>query len=1605
MFVRGSIRFRRRALKPAALFRRDLKLGGLRLESLEERTLLHAGGLDDVPTYLPPQYSLFNYHGFLTAPSTAAPLEVANAFLHSHEGALGLLPGDLDNYFVTTNFVTQETGATTLTFQQSFHGSEVANANFNITVSATSQILSVAGGFVQGLGQRAAEQPRLPSISATQAVVRLAEELNLPLTGTPTITETAPGTYTAVAVGLSQDVVTIRPRYVSMPGGDVNLTWNLTVRTPDNAHWYNVDLDTTTGELIAALDYASDAAYEVLAIPTESPDDGPRTVQTDPHIITPTPSTVPSPFGWHDTNGATGGEFTITQGNNVNSYADRNADDVPDAGSQPDGGPGLNFTGALVPFNQAGQPDSYTPAAVTNLFYWTNILHDVHYLYGFDEAARNFQVNTYGRGGIGNDAVNAEAQDGSGLNNANFATPPDGTSPRMQMYEFNLTSPRRDGDFDPEIIIHEFGHGVSNRLTGNASGLNALQSGGLGEGWSDWWALMLTQESASETTTGRGAGTYVLGQPTNGPGIRDFRYDFDIGDVNLETFLNYGTGTGQDTEVHESGTRWAATLWDLNHLLIQKYGFEPNVYDSTSSAGNIRALHLIMNALKIQPLNPSFVDARDAILIADFLLYGGADQLQIWTAFARRGLGEFASTPNSDSTSLTTSFEIPPGLDAEVSIGADVARLEGTGGTTDFIFTVTLDQSVSDPVTVHYATVDGTAVSPGDFTAQSGTLTFSPGGDLSRTITIQVVGDNQGEADESFFLQLSEAENATVGRSEATGTILNDDIDFSILDVTLLEGNSGTSNAVFTVSAVGEIDQSVTLNFTTQNGTALANVDYLSRAGAVTFAPGAATAAIIVPIVGDVFNEATETFSVRIFGPSSGRIIRGVAVGTIIDNDPLPGLYVNDVRVTATEEGSFFADFTIALDAPSGREVSVEFLTQDVTAQAGNDYTTLSGLVTFVPGVTTHRVTVEVQTHDEAANRTFTLNLLNPVNSILADPHGMGTIIIADAIVEERTIDNGDPGYSQTAGWVNLTNTQAYELDYDYHAQGAGANSATWTFDDLSDGEYQVFTRWIAFTNRATNAPYSIFDGGTPEGAQLVNQRLAPVGEELGGFTWQSLGTFQISSGTLVVRLGDNANGLVVADAVRIVAGAVVPQIPEMDVAGSGRSIGTLDEAPSFDDGTDFGTVAMASSSSTRTFTIANSGNVDLHLLGSPRVEILGDHPDDFSVLVQPSAVIGAGFESTFEIMFHPQETGSRRAMISIANDDNSEQPYTFAIRGTGGSQGPAQFTIDDTASGYRTIGAWTTNANTSSFGGQYHAFGAGQGGEQSTWRFTNLAPGQYDVLTTWVPFGNRATNAPFTIADGNVSQNTLLVNQQQAPDGVSADGVEWQMLTSLFVTTGELKVSLSNAANGFVIADAVRIARQGAAPIAVSAAPTVIHNLAMPLDVNGDQRITSFDALLVISALLPRASTSGVQSASAFTAATASVGNVGSSYYLDVNDDGRVSAFDALTLISYLLTPITQASPSAAPAANSASGVGLVAQPQAAAAVDQAIIQIASEESDSDDPAVGLADAAPAPALSLTPPAAPTPLLTPVSVRAVFASSSKKGTGQTQWNSAYDAL
>ena len=169
---------------------------------------------------------------------------------------------------------------------------------------------------------------------------------------------------------------------------------------------------------------------------------------------------------------------------------------------------------------------------------------------------------------------------------------------------------------------------------------------------------------------------------------------------------------------------------------------------------------------------------------------------------------------------------------------ADIALNEGNTGSTNATFTVTLSPASSGTVTVNYATANGTATAGTDYTATSGTLTFTPG-QTSQTVAVPVLGDTAIEANETFTLTLSSASGAALSRAVATATITNDDFPaLSIGDVTVNEGNSGTTSAVFTVTLSATSPQTVTVNFATANGTATAGSDYVAQTGNLSFTTG-----------------------------------------------------------------------------------------------------------------------------------------------------------------------------------------------------------------------------------------------------------------------------------------------------------------------------------------------------------------------------------------------------------------------------------------------------------------------------------------------------------------------------------------------------------------------------------------------------------------------------------------------------------------------------------------------------------------------------------------------------------------------------------------------
>lgn len=216
----------------------------------------------------------------------------------------------------------------------------------------------------------------------------------------------------------------------------------------------------------------------------------------------------------------------------------------------------------------------------------------------------------------------------------------------------------------------------------------------------------------------------------------------------------------------------------------------------------------------------------------------------------------------------------------------------------------------------------------------------------------------------------------------------------SINDVTITEGNTGTTLAVFTVSLSAASNQTVTVNYATAQGTATADSDYTTTSGTLTFAPGITSRTLSVTVLGDTRSEGDETFFVNLSSPSNATIADGQGLGTIRNDDTLPTLSINNVTVTEGNTGTTAAVFTVTLSAVSGQTVTVNYATANGTATSqGNDYTAAAGTLTFAPGVTSRTITVNVigDTVKEPTEN-FVVNLSNPTNATIATGRGRGSI-------------------------------------------------------------------------------------------------------------------------------------------------------------------------------------------------------------------------------------------------------------------------------------------------------------------------------------------------------------------------------------------------------------------------------------------------------------------------------------------------------------------------------------------------------------------------------------------------------------------------------------
>lgn len=545
-----------------------------------------------------------------------------------------------------------------------------------------------------------------------------------------------------------------------------------------------------SGKLMAPLLLTADnASYNVFKLPAESPGFDSRNMVSNPWLLSS------SPEGWHS-DGIS--HYTATQGNNIYAVAAN-----PDFTvlTSPDGGTARNFN---FPFSNTASTDANMDAAVVNLFYSTNMAHDILYRFGFTESARNFQKNNFGHGGADGDEINAVVLP-LVTNNASFVNYPDGSSGELSVqlwsepsylyydapaaaqnryvrtrkasfgtplnttgvtgnvipvygnegcqplpaaslsnkiafmrsgncedavkvknaqtagavaaiiYESSATanlsrlsgndstvtipsvkilnaegeylknliagnpSPvtitlkndpalakERNMAFDNVVVMHEYVHGLSNRLTG--TGYSCLDKNTsaeqMGEGWSDFYAMMFTNRPEYTAATARSLGTYLVNETPAGIGVRIAKYSTDFS-VNNYTYGNTNGMQAADfsgnmtPNEHSIGFVWASMLWDLHWAYAAKYGYSSDLMANMAS-GSARVIQLVTDALKLQACNPTFIDGRNAILQAEMLTTQGADKCMIWRTFAKRGLGLNASAGNkADINDQVQDYSVP----------------------------------------------------------------------------------------------------------------------------------------------------------------------------------------------------------------------------------------------------------------------------------------------------------------------------------------------------------------------------------------------------------------------------------------------------------------------------------------------------------------------------------------------------------------------------------------------------------------------------------------------------------------------------------------------------------------------------------------------------------------------------------------------------------------------------------------------------------------------------------------------------------------------------------------------------------------------------------
>lgn len=666
---------------------------------------------------------------FLTAAAKGDRAEALKSFLNTNSDLVGARGLQLDQLKVFSDYTNPDGKLSYVELDQEINGIPVFRSQVKAGFTQKGEIIRVINNFAPGLDESSLSTDFGDPATALKAAAGHIN--NAKFAKSDSVPDSDLSTANKAIFGKGDSAPTAEKVYFPTEPGVAVPAWRVLIWQPVNAFY--VIVDAQTGTLLwrknITEDQSQSATYNVYANPNAMVNIAQSPFPMSPGTSSPnglqggaisrtavTRIGNEAPYTFNNLGWITDGNNSL-DGNNVQAGLDREAPNdgslnanAIDPGSIPTGSPNrvfnfpinpsvptnpaLNTGDAPLPDGQNSQvcldegtnavPTDFQKAAVTQLFYISNVFHDEVYRVGFTEAARNFQNDNFGRGGLGGDRVSAQAQDCSGINNANFSTPADGARPQMQMYLWQAPTPDIEGSLDADVIIHELTHGLSNRLHGNGDGLQLDIARGMGEGWSDFYAHCLLS-SPNDPVDGLytiGAyDTYLysnvgfnnyyygirrfpkaimskVGGPLNRPHNPLTFQDIDVTKMDITDGAFNPRFTPTADQVHAIGEVWSSALWEIRARMIQRLGWE---------AGNRRILQFVTDGMKLAPLGPTPISERDALIAAIFASGTAPDLADAWAGFAVRGFGTNASiqalggisTGGSGQVRVTESFELP----------------------------------------------------------------------------------------------------------------------------------------------------------------------------------------------------------------------------------------------------------------------------------------------------------------------------------------------------------------------------------------------------------------------------------------------------------------------------------------------------------------------------------------------------------------------------------------------------------------------------------------------------------------------------------------------------------------------------------------------------------------------------------------------------------------------------------------------------------------------------------------------------------------------------------------------------------------------------------